>query len=148
MRMKRMKTMTFEQKMAILRPHTPILTSLLTAMHDSPGFAQLDDWVYCCSGLYNNGSYATLGALLSEMLPAYEGISITPPSDTYDGHNAFEEFVINVFDDIARHNKAFNGDTYDIDALTNAFFKDILSGHPDWDFSTEPATDDTGGGRY
>lgn len=140
--------MTFEQKMAILRPHTPILTSLLTAMHDSPGFAQLDDWVYCCSGLYNNGSYATLGALLGEMHPAYEGLSFDEVSTVVDGHNALEELVINIWDTVARHNNAFNGDTYDIPKLTDALLKDIMSGHPDWDFSTEPATDDTGGGRY
>lgn len=118
---------TIEKRIALLRERTPILASLLLAMHDRPEFAQLDDWVYSCSGLYNNGSYATLGALLSEMLPAYEGISITFPSNTYDGHNAFEEFVINVFDDIAKYNKAFNGEVYDIDTLTSAFLKDILS---------------------
>lgn len=114
--------MTFEQKMAILRPHTPILTGLLTAMFDRPDVDQLDDWVYNCSG-----SYATLGALLGEMLPAYEGLSLDEESSTViDGHNALEELVINIWDTVARHNKSFNGDTYDIDTMTGAFIKDIL----------------------
>lgn len=143
---------TIEKRIALLRERTPILASLLLCLHDRPEFAQLDDWVYSCSGLYNNGSYATLGALLSEMLPAYEGLRIGTKSDNYDGksfffdgHNAFEEFVISVWDAIAKYNKAFNGEVYDIDALTSAFLQSILPEYPDY---AEPPTDDTGGGRY
>lgn len=137
--------MTFEQKMAHLRPHTPNLVRLLTAMFDRPDVDQLDDWIYCCSG-----SYTVLGTLLSEMHPAYDGLILSAKIgvNVSDGHNAFEEFVITVFDAITRHYDAIDGDRYDIPKLTDALLKDILSGHPDWDFSTEPATDDTDGGRY
>lgn len=136
---------TIEKRIVLLREHAPILAGLCLAMHDRPEFAQLEDWVYNCSG-----SYATLGALLGEMLPSYEGLVLDANIgvNVSDGHNAFEEFVITVWDAIAKYNKAINDDKYDMDAITAEFLKDILSGHPDWDFSTEPATDDTGGGRY
>jgi hypothetical protein len=117
--------MTFEQKMALLRPQAPTVVSLLTAMYDRPDVAQLDDWVYCCSG-----SYETLGKLLSEMHPAYDGLNIPTLTPTLDGHNAFEEFVIRVWDAIAQYNDASSEEgTYDIDKLTGAFIKDILCEH-------------------
>jgi hypothetical protein len=116
--------MTFEQKMARLRPEAPTVVSLLTAMHDRPDVAQLDDWVYCCSG-----SYETLGKLLSEMHPAYDGLTIKPRAHSADGHNAFEEFVILVWETIAIYHCATDGKTYDIDKLTGAFIKDILCEH-------------------
>jgi hypothetical protein len=118
--------MTFEEKMAKLRPEAPTLVSLLTAMHDRPDVAQLDDWVYCCSG-----SYATLGKLLSEMHPTYEGLTFEP-LHSLDGHNAFEEFVITVWDGIARYLEAFPDEgKYDIDAMTDLFLRDILCEHLD-----------------
>jgi len=139
--------MTFEQKMAHLRPHAPTLVSLLTAMNDRPDVDQLDDWIYCCSG-----SYTVLGTLLSEMHPAYDGLVLSANIGVTvsDGHNAFEEFVITVFDAIARHNDAIDGGKYDIDQLTGAFVMNILCERaPDlYECRDEPATDDTGGGRY
>jgi len=131
---------TIENRIALLRGRTPILASLLLSMHDRPEFAQLDDWVYNCSG-----SYATLGALLSEMHPAYDGLVINNPSLSYDGQNAFEEFVINVWDAIAKYHNAFDGHVYDMDKMTAGFLQSILPEHPDY---AEPPTDDTGGGRY
>jgi hypothetical protein len=114
--------MTFEEKMARLRSTAPTLVSLLTAMHDRPDVAQLDDWVYCCSG-----SYATLGKLLSEMHPTYEGLTFMCMTD---GHNALEEFVITVWDGIARYLEAFQDEgKYDIDAMTDLFLRDILCEH-------------------
>jgi len=121
--------MTFEQKMALLRPQAPTIASLLTAIHDRPDVSQLDDWVYCCSG-----TYEALGKLLSEMHPAYDGLVIPTLTPTLDGHNAFEEFVIRVWDAIAQHNNAFDGHTYDIDQLTEAFLLN-LGLHPDDPFS-------------
>jgi hypothetical protein len=121
--------MTFEQKMAHLRPHAPTLVSLLTAMNDRPDVDQLDDWIYCCSG-----SYTVLGTLLSEMHPAYDGLDIPTLTPTLDGHNAFEEFVIRVWDAIARHNSAFDGHKYDIDQLSDTFLLN-LGLHPDDPFS-------------
>jgi hypothetical protein len=116
-------------------------------LFDRPDVDQLDDWIYCCSG-----SYTVLGTLLSEMHPAYDGLVLSANIGVTvsDGHNAFEEFVITVFDAIARHNDAIDGDKYDIDQLTDAFVMNILCERaPDlYDNSTEPATDDTGGGRY
>jgi len=137
--------MTFEQKMAHLRPHAPTLVSLLTAMHDRPDVDQLDDWIYCCSG-----SYTVLGTLLSEMHPAYDGLEIPTLTPTLDGHNAFEEFVIRVWDAIARHHNAFDGHTYDMSILAHQLFFDIMCERaPDeYECRDEPATDDTGGGRY
>jgi hypothetical protein len=116
-----MITMTFEQKMALLRPQAPTLVRLLTAMHDNPKVAQLDEWVYNSSG-----SYETLGSLLSELHPAYDGLIIKPRAHSADGHNAFEEFVILVWETIAIYHRATDGKTYDIDKLTGAFIKDIL----------------------
>lgn len=114
---------TIENRIALLRERTPILAGLLLAMHDRPEIAQLDDWVYNCSG-----SYATLGALLSEMHPAYDGLTIGQRSASLDGHNAFEEFVINVWDAIADYHDAFDGHkTYDMDKITAGFMQDILS---------------------
>jgi hypothetical protein len=137
--------MTFEEMMARLRPHAPILVQLLTAMHDRPDVAQLDDWVYCCSE-----TYATLGTLLSELHPAYDGLEIPTLTPTLDGHNAFEEFVIRVWDAIARYNSAFDGHKYDIDELADILFMNIMCERaPDeYECRDEPATDDTGGGRY
>lgn len=131
---------TIENRIALLRGRTPILASLLLSMHDRPEFAQLDDWVYNCSG-----SYATLGALLSEMHPAIDGLVINNPSLSYDGHNAFEEFVINCWDAHANYYNAFDGHVYDMNKITAGFLRDIVSGKPDY---AEPPTDDTGGGRY
>jgi hypothetical protein len=86
------------------------------------------------------------------MHPAYDGLTLKDNVDltACDGHNAFEQFVIAVWDTIARHNSAFDGHKYDIDQLTGAFVMNILCERaPDeYDNSTEPATDDTGGGRY
>ena len=115
---------TIENRIALLREHTPILAGLCLAMHDRPEFAQLEDWVYNCSG-----SYATLGALLSEMFPSYEGLVLDANIgvNVSCGHNAFEEFVITVWDTIARHSKAINDDKYDMDAITALFLQDILS---------------------
>jgi hypothetical protein len=139
--------MTFEQKMAHLRPHAPTLVSLLTALFDRPDVDQLDDWIYCCSG-----SYTVLGTLLSEMHPAYDGLVLSANIGVTvsDGHNAFEEFVITVFDAIARYNSAFDGHKYDIDQLADALFMNIMCERaPDeYECRDEPATDDTGGGRY
>jgi len=134
---------TIEKRIALLRGSTPILASLLLSMHDRPEFAQLDDWVYNVSESYTN-----LGRLLGEMHPAYEGLSFDEVSTVVDGHNALEEFVINIWDAIAKYHNAFDGHVYDMDKITAGFLQSILSGHPDWDFSTEPPTDDTGGGRY
>lgn len=118
-----------EKRIAVLREHAPILAGLCLAMHDRPEVAQLDDWVYNCSG-----SYATLGALLSEMFPAYEGLTISVKTDThngksafFDGHNAFEEFVISVFDVIAEYHNGFDGHVYDMDKITAGFLQYILS---------------------
>lgn len=116
--------MTFEQKMAKLRPEAPTLVRLLTAMHDNPKVAQLDEWVYNSSG-----SYETLGSLLSELHPAYDGLTIKPRAHSADGHNAFEEFVILVFEAIATYHRATNGKTYDIDAMTDLLLRDILCEH-------------------
>jgi hypothetical protein len=143
---------TIENRIALLRERTPILAGLLLSMHDRPEVAQLDDWVYNCSG-----SYATLGALLSEMFPAYDGLTISVKTDThngksafFDGHNAFEEFVISVFDVIAEYHNGFDGHVYDMDAITAGFMQDILpfDNLPDSPDYAEPPTDDTGGGRY
>lgn len=124
-----------ESRIALLRTRTPILAGLLLSLHDKPDVSQLDDWVYCCSG-----SYATLGALLSEMHPAYDGLTIDLRFfDKPDGHNAFEEFVIAVFDSIARYLNAFDGHVYDMDKITAEFMVSHYA---------EPPTDDTGGGRY
>jgi hypothetical protein len=115
--------MTFELKMARLRSTAPTLVSLLTAMHDRPDVAQLDDWVYCCA------DYNRLGALLSEMHPTYEGLTFLCMTD---GHNAFEEFVITVWDGIARSIEAFPEEgKYDIDLMTDLFYRDILCEQPD-----------------
>lgn len=137
--------MTFEQMMARLRPEAPTVVSLLTAMHDRPEVAQIDDWVYCCSG-----SYATLGTLLSELHPAYDGLEIPSLTPTFDGHNAFEEFVIRVWDAIARHHNAFDGQTYDMSILAHELFYDIMClRRPDaYTDSNEPEEDDSFGGRY
>lgn len=113
-----------EKRIAVLREHAPILAGLCLAMHDRPELAQLDDWVYNCSG-----SYATLGALLSEMLPSYEGLVLDANIgvNVSDGHNAFEEFVITIWDSIANYRKALNGEVYDMDKMTAGFLQDILS---------------------
>lgn len=113
-----------EKRITVLREHAPILAGLCLAMHDRPDFDQLDDWVYNCSG-----SYATLGALLSEMLPSYEGLVLDAniSVNVSDGHNAFEEFVITVWDSIAKYRKALNSDRYDMDKITAGFLQDILS---------------------
>lgn len=141
--------MNIENRIALLRGRTPILAGLLLSMHDRPEVAQLDDWVYNVSE-----SYVNLGRLIGEMHPAYDGLNIKAPSDTYDGHNAFEEFVINVWDTIARYHNAFDGHVYDMDKITAGFLQDIvpefyfdanLPESPDY---AEPPTDDTGGGRY
>ena len=114
----------YDGRIAVLREHAPILAGLCLAMHDRPEFAQLEDWVYNCSG-----SYATLGALLGEMLPSYEGLVLDANIgvNVSDGHNAFEEFVITVWDAIAKHRKAIKSDRYDMDAITAGFLQDILS---------------------
>ena len=131
---------SIENRIALLRGRTPILASLLLSMHDRPEFAQLDDWVYNVSE-----SYVNLGRLIGEMHPAYDGLVINNPSFSYDGHNAFEEFVINVWDAIAKYHNAFDGHVYDMDKITAGFLQSILPEYPDY---AEPPTDDTGGGRY
>jgi hypothetical protein len=140
-----MTTITFEENMAHLRPEAPTLVSLLTAMHDQPTVAQLDDWVYCRSG-----SYTVLGTLLSEMHPAYDGLEIPVLTKAFDGHNALEEFVIRVFDAIANYHQATDGHTYDMDKIAHELTRDILCERsPDlYECRDEPETDDTGGGRY
>ena len=113
---------TIENRIALLRGRTPILASLLLSMHDRPEFAQLDDWVYNVSE-----SYVNLGRLIGEMHPAYDGLTISQRSASLDGHNAFEEFVINVWDAIADYHDAFDGHkTYDMDKITAGFLQDIL----------------------
>lgn len=136
---------TIENRIALLRGRTPILASLLLSMHDRPEFAQLDDWVYNVSE-----SYVNLGRLIGEMHPAIDGLTIKHPMDSYDGHNAFEEFIINCWNAHADYYDAFDGHVYDMDKITAGFMQDILPEFyptisPDY---AEPPTDDTGGGRY
>lgn len=116
--------MKFETSIARLEPKAPTLCLLLKALQSDPCFDALQEWIY-------NGSqdYTNLGTLLSEMHPAYDGLIIE--HDNLDGHNAFEEFCLSVFDAIIKHNQSVittDKWSYDATELAHVFYLNIVEG--------------------
>ncbi len=114
--------MKFETSIARLEPKAPTLCLLLKTLQSNPTFDALQNWIYVGSQDYTN-----LGTLLSEMHPAYDGLTIE--HDTLDGHNAFEEYCLAVFNAIIKHNQSVITEdqcSYDATELAYVFCLNIV----------------------
>lgn len=89
-----------------------LVAELLTCLHNSPTFDTLQTYVY-------NQSYADLGELLSQFHPMIDGLQFY--IGKVDGHNAFEEIVLDILNQVFEYYFCRPGDLYNAEKMFETF---------------------------